>query len=151
MLEWISGNTTWFWLIAGTVLLIGEILLPGVYLLWIGAAAFVTALVVWLVPDMMLLVQTIIFSFVAIASIVATRRYLKNNPMVEERPNLGKRGMQQIGKVYTLADAIVDGTGRVKIGDSLWTVSGPDLPEGDRVRIVSVEGAALTVEAAPAA
>ena len=45
-----------------------------------------------------------------------------------------------------LAEAIKDGIGRVHIEDSVWQVTGPDLPAGASVRIVGAKGPVLVVE-----
>ena len=45
-------------------------------------------------------------------------------------------------------EGIVDGRGRLKIGDAFWRAEGPDLPQGTRVRVVAVDGTAVQVEAA---
>ena len=47
-----------------------------------------------------------------------------------------------------LDSPIVDGRGRVKIGDAFWTAHGPDLPAGTRVRVLAADGGALRVEPA---
>jgi len=52
-----------------------------------------------------------------------------------------------IGRIFTLEEPIVGGNGRVRIDDSVWRISGPDLPSGARVRVASTDGAMLRVEA----
>lgn len=44
MADWLINWTLWHWLILGFILLIGEVLTPGIFLLWWGLAALVTAL-----------------------------------------------------------------------------------------------------------
>jgi membrane protein implicated in regulation of membrane protease activity len=61
---------------------------------------------------------------------------------------LNRRGAQLVGQVFPLESAIVDGRGRLKIGDAFWRAEGRDMPEGTRVRIVAVEGGSVRVEAA---
>ena len=41
----IAEHGTWVWFIIATVLLIGELLNPGVFLMWLAAAAALTGLV----------------------------------------------------------------------------------------------------------
>jgi membrane protein implicated in regulation of membrane protease activity len=48
---------------------------------------------------------------------------------------------------FVLHEAIHEGRGKVKAGDSLWLVSGPDLPAGTRVRVTGQDGVILKVEA----
>ncbi|VEH67605.1 nodulation efficiency, NfeD family protein [Rodentibacter pneumotropicus] len=50
MAEWLTTWTLWHWVVLGFVLLIAEVVIPGVFLLWWGLAALVTALVQFLFP-----------------------------------------------------------------------------------------------------
>jgi membrane protein implicated in regulation of membrane protease activity len=50
--------------------------------------------------------------------------------------------------VFTLEKPIVDGVGTIRIEDTVWRVSGPNLPAGSRVKVASADGADLAVEAA---
>jgi membrane protein implicated in regulation of membrane protease activity len=61
---------------------------------------------------------------------------------------LNRRGEQKIGQRYVLAEAIVHGRGKAKVGDGLWLVSGPDLPVGAMVEVVGVDGTTLVVKVA---
>ena len=53
-----------------------------------------------------------------------------------------------IGREFTLEKPIVDGTGTVRIDDTIWRVAGPDAPAGSKVRVVQADGASLTVAVA---
>lgn len=65
-----------------------------------------------------------------------------------EEPDLNRRGAQYVGRVVPLAEAIESGRGKVCLGDTLWQVAGPELPQGARVRIVAANGNVLAVEPA---
>ena len=45
-----------------------------------------------------------------------------------------------------LSEPIEQGSGRVKVDDSVWRVTGPDAPAGTKVRVTGGDGAVLTVE-----
>ena len=55
MADWLTTWSVWHWLVLGFVLLIAETLVPGVFLLWWGLAAIVTAGVMALVPSLSLI------------------------------------------------------------------------------------------------
>ncbi|MNN80920.1 Inner membrane protein YbbJ [compost metagenome] len=59
---------------------------------------------------------------------------------------LNRRGSELIGRQFALHDAIVGGRGKIRVADSLWLVSGPDLPAGTLVRVNRQDGALLLVE-----
>ena len=61
---------------------------------------------------------------------------------------LNRRAEQFIGRRYVLDTAIVNGQGKARVGDSHWLVAGPDLPVGETVEVVAVEGTTLKVRKA---
>lgn len=64
-----------------------------------------------------------------------------------DEPDLNRRGAQYVGRIAVLEEAIEGGRGKVRVGDTLWLVAGPDLPRGARVRIIAANGTVLDVEA----
>jgi len=64
-----------------------------------------------------------------------------NSPLAEHRV-----GMRFIGRSLMLEQAIKNNLGRVWLGNREWTVRGPDLPVGARVRVTGVDGSVLLVD-----
>ena len=60
-------------------------------------------------------------------------------------PFLNRRSEALVGRVCTLEKPIVDGEGVVRVDDTVWRVTGPDMPAGTHVRIVGADGASLSV------
>ena len=137
----------WTWMILGAVLLALEILLPGTFMLWFGIAAFATGLVT-LVTPIGLQMQIIIFMVTSLISVLIGRRMLRSGGDVSDTPHLNQRGARHIGETYVLVEAIEHGSGKIKIGDSVWSVTGPDREAGTKVRVTGVSGNQLTVESA---
>lgn len=136
----------WTWLVIGLVLAVLELLAPGVFFLWLAIAAAVTALAAFVAPALGWSVHLAIFAVLAVIITWAGKRYVKQTEEPLDHQLLNKRGAQLVGREAVLIDAIENGAGRIKIGDSPWRVEGPDLPVGHKVRIVAVDGASLTVE-----
>lgn len=65
-----------------------------------------------------------------------------------DQPDLNRRGAQYIGRTVTVEEPIVAGRGKVRIGDTLWPVEGPDAAIGARVKVTAVRGTVLVVEGA---
>ena len=59
------------------------------------------------------------------------------------RERLWARGVQMIGRTATLTEPISNSRGRIRLGDTLWRVSGPDLPAGAQVRVTGAADADL--------
>ena len=130
----------WNWMVLGCVLLALEILLPGFFLLWIGIAALITgaiSLLIWDNPWWMWQVQVLVFLVLALNSAYTGNRIMRERRNDTDLPLLNQRSEQLIGKLATLTEPIKDGRGRVRIGDTMWRVSGPDLPAGTQVRVKS--------------
>lgn len=137
-----------YWLILGLALMVFELFNPGAYMLWLGLGALLTALVVLVVPMLSTVWQIILFGLLSLAAILGYRHWRRRHPAVEEsdQPLLNKRAAQLVGQVHMLAEPVADGRGRLKIGDAFWTIFGPDLVAGRRVRIVATDGITLNVE-----
>ena len=139
------------WWILGVALVILEVLLPAFFFLWLGFAAGVVGVLVWLFPEMGWKAQVLWFSAVSVASVGLWHGFLKKHPTVTDQPTLNRRGSQYIGRTFTLTDPIVNGRGRIRVDDTGWQVAGAaDLPAGGQVRVTGVQGTLLLVEAASA-
>jgi len=53
-----------------------------------------------------------------------------------------------IGRRVMVVEPIVNGRGKVKVGDSVWLVEGADCAVGSLVEVVGVQGVTLKVVAA---
>ena len=141
----------WVWLLAATALALAEILVPGVFLIWLAAAAALTGLAT-LAFSLPLAFQLVLFGLFSIAAVYGGRRWYVNNPMASADPLLNDRGARLTGETLVVVADIENGRGRVKVGDSVWACRGPDCPAGTRVRVVGSDGACLEVaHAEPAA
>ena len=58
-------------------------------------------------------------------------------------------GERYIGQMLTLASGISEGAGRAKLGGRRWSLRGPDLPAGAKVRVTGVDGSILIVDRLP--
>ena len=128
----------WNWMVLGFVLLTLEILVPGVFLLWIGLAALVVgalSLMFWNAGFWIWEIQVVVFLALALVSAYSGKRIMGKRGDATDQPLLNRRGDQLVGRTATLAEPITNGRGRVKIGDTMWRVSGPDLPTGTTVRV----------------
>ncbi len=144
--ELLTGPYYWHWFAAGVLLIALEVVVPGASLIWIGVSAALTGVVVLIFQDMGVAYQFLIFAGLGVATALSGRRWIYKVNEESDRPLLNRRGEQFIGKRYTLSDPIVNGSGRLKIGDSTWKISGRDMPAGTAVVITAVEGSALNVE-----
>jgi len=91
----------------------------------------------------------VIFAVVSVAAAVGLRPLLRGLQQRSEDPNLNARGNSLIGKIVVLDQPILGGRGRMKMGDGSWTVTGPDMVAGSKVRVAAVDGTELRVEPAP--
>lgn len=144
MIEQMVQNP-WWWLGLAVLLGIGEIVTPGVFLIWIAGAAAITGALamLWPVP---LAVQFLVFALLCLTAVWAGRRWYAGNPVVSQDPLLNDRVARLVGETATLAEPIVHGRGRVRVGDGVWDCSGPDMEAGAAVRITGATGAVLIVE-----
>jgi len=136
----------WHWLAIGAGLAALEIMMPGTFLLWLGAAAGIVGLVTVMAPGIGWEYQLLIFAVCAVVLIAISVKYFRSHQVETDKPDLNERGQQFIGRQLTLDQPIVNGKGRAKMGDTMWQVSGPDYMRGTRVKVVGVRGTVLEVE-----
>lgn len=145
-MDWLETlDVHWWWLAFGLLLAIAEIVIPGVFLIWLSFAALITGIIAWLVPIGVPL-QVGLFAVLAIVSVFMGKRYLAANPVVPVDAKMNDRGARLVGEMVTITQAIDGGTGRVRHGDSEWLVKGPDAEPGTRMRVTGHDGAVLLVE-----
>jgi membrane protein implicated in regulation of membrane protease activity len=147
MIEFLMNLQWWHWWIAAAVIAAVETFLPGAVAIWFAASAAVVGALVLIVPVPWQL-QLPLFGVLGIVAVVLWRRYDRGRPDTSDQPMLNHRAAQYVGRESTLSQAIVNGRGKVYIGDGAWSVRGPELPAGAHVRVVAADGAILVVEAA---
>ena len=136
----------WLWLIGGVVLLIAELIAPGFFLIFIGAAAIVTGFAALLLPIPIAL-QFALFAVLAFVSArYGGRRAYSMRYDYSADPLLNDRAQRMLGKIVVATQPVDAHSGRVRVGDSEWSARGGPAAPGDRVRIVDVEGNCLRVE-----
>ena len=136
----------WLWLIGGVLLLIMEVIAPGFFLVFIGAAAIATGLFTVLF-DLGSASQFALFALYAIIAVMLGRRFYANRTADSADPLLNDRAGRLVGRVVTVVEAVDDQSGRVRVGDSDWSARGGPADVGTRVRITGVDGKCLKVVA----
>tara|TARA_Y100000296_G_scaffold39782_1_gene45891 strand:- start:75 stop:524 length:450 start_codon:yes stop_codon:yes gene_type:complete len=138
-------ETYWIWLVIGLALALLEMLVPGVYLIWLAMAALAIAVLAF-VSAPPLALQVIAWVSLSLIFAFSARRWLRDRPIVSSDPLLNNRAGRLVGETALVTQAIDSGTGRVKVGDSEWTARGEDAEAGARVRIIGARGTELLVE-----
>ncbi|HHS83138.1 MAG TPA: NfeD family protein [Devosia sp.] len=137
----------WSWVVGGLVLLGIELMAPGGVFVWFGIAAIITGLISFGVT-FSLPVQFAVFGAFSILGLVVWIVLRRRATSDSDNPFLNNRAARYVGTEGFLSEPIVGERGRMELGDSVWRVTGPDLPAGHRVRVVGFEGTLLRVESA---
>lgn len=137
------------WIIAGLALSLLELIVPGVYLIWFGFAAFVVGIAVYFLP-IELTTQLIVFAiasgiFAVIG--VAVYRYVFSKAQVPaEYKNLNNTAEQYVGQLVTVAEDAEDNRTKVKIGDTYWLASCKKaFKQGDMAKVVGVKDSLILI------
>ncbi len=138
----------YFWWIAAGILLLAEMAMPGFFMLWLAVAAALTAIL-----DLFFhftgVQEIFCFAVLAFFCVLASWRFVMNARYSKtDSPHLNQRHHGLVGRSFILDRAIVNGSGKIKVEDTLWDVDGLDMAAGARVKVISVQGMRLMVEAA---
>ncbi len=140
------ANAALIWIALAILLGAAELAIPGVFLVFLAIAAAVTGLAVFALPALTLPLQMLAFAVWSVVSILIGRRWYQDYPVASEDPMLNDRSARLIGEVVTVVEPIIDGEGRVRVGDGVWSALGSDADVGTRLRVTGVRGGKLLVE-----
>lgn len=141
----IGGEAPW-WLAAAVALAIAELLVPGVFLIFLAIAAGIVGIATLALPDLPLAVQLGAFGAWSVVSVLVGRRWYADYPVETSDPLLNDRASRMTGETVVVTEAITGGRGRVRVGDGEWPASGPDAAVGARMRVAGVRGGIVEVE-----
>lgn len=141
--EFLQNHPT-AWLSIGIVLCIAEMIVPGVFLMWLGIAALLTGLVVFILP-IPLAAQLLLFAVLSVATVYAGRRWSGSREIPSDDPLLNDRLARLVGEPVVVEEAIVGGRGRVRVGDGVWPATGADAAAGTRLTVTGAANGVLTV------
>ena len=136
----------WHWWILCGIFLLLEVFVSGFIFLWMAVAAGVVGVALVFIPEMDWKIQLVIFSVLSVASIALFRRYMAKNPTKTDQPELNRRSRQYIGRTFTLQQPIVNGVGKLHVDDTSWRIVGEDMPSGQKITVVDVDGVLLKGE-----
>jgi len=135
----------WNWFIVAVALFVLETIVPGVHFVWFGLAAAIVG-AAGLFIDVSWEWQLIAFAIISCVTVFFVRRYAAPDMAGSDEPDLNLRAEQYVGRVVTVEEAIADGRGKVRVGDTLWAAQGIDAPQGARVKVTGTHGTVLVVE-----
>lgn len=143
--EFIWSLGAWNWFIVAVALFALESVVPGVHFVWFGVAAVIVG-ALGLTVDIAWEWQLITFAIISCITVFFARRYASPDMATSDQPELNLRAEQYVGRVVTVEEAIADGRGKVRVGDTVWNAQGSDAPQGARVKITGSNGTCLLVE-----
>lgn len=143
----ITRYGAWLWFVVAVVLMVLETIVPGIHFLWFGVAAGVVGLLA-LVAPIAWQWQVILFTLFSAVTVLWVRRSTNPDVAKTDEPVLNVRGAQYIGRAVTVENAIQNGRGRVRVGDTIWPAEGEDAPKGASVTVTGVNGTVLVVSTA---
>jgi membrane protein implicated in regulation of membrane protease activity len=137
----------YFWWILAGLLLIGELIQPGFFMIWFAAAAGLTGLIHLYYPQGWVAEVAIFAVLAAVAVAVSWRFVTASWAVTSDQPHLNQRHAGLVGQSYALLEPIVNGRGKIDARGTTWDVEGPDLPKGALVKITGTDGLRLKVKA----
>ncbi|MEQ1719320.1 MAG: NfeD family protein [Hyphomicrobium sp.] len=134
----------WLWFAAAVVLFVLETLVPGIHFLWFGLAAGIVGVLALMLPIAWQW-QLIAFALISVAAVFGVNRYARPELSKSDVPDLNVRGAQYIGRKVEVVEAIRNGRGKVRVGDTQWAAEGEDAVKGAEVEVTGVNGTVLVV------
>jgi membrane protein implicated in regulation of membrane protease activity len=142
----------WIWLALACIFLAMEALvMPSGFLLCLGTAAGIMAVVVFFLPALSWLWSVTLFSLLLVVSgwvwwkLLRKKRGQQSGE--EDEGLLNVKTRQLVGYRAVLDEGVKAGRGRIRVNDSPWPVEADaDYPAGTRVEVTAVNGITLKVK-----
>jgi inner membrane protein len=141
-------TTLWWWCGLGLVLLCMEMLLGTLYLLWLGIAALVMAMLCAFFSEMPLALQALNYAVLSALALAVMRKLEKRKPVLR----VGQAQGEEIGREGIVIVAISPlQPGKIRfsqgvLGSREWVAyANIDIAEQQAAKVVAVEGNSLRV------
>ena len=134
------------WLIAALVLGIAELLIPGVFAIFLAIAAAVVGVAVLVLPGLTIPAQIAAFAGWSVVTVLVGKRWYVDFPVASSDPQLNDRAARLTGQIAVVEVPIGDDGGRVRIGDGSWPARGAFAEAGARMRIAEIRDGVVIVE-----
>lgn len=137
------------WFLAGIVLFLLEMSMPGFVLFFFGAGAWITALASWLLP-LSLNGQILVFIVSSLLSLLTLRRFVQSVFAGDtESPGDDSALAAEGERVVVISDIVPPAEGKVKYSGTSWrAVSDAPIHAGEVAEIVSQDGLLMKVRRA---
>lgn len=133
----------WFWLSLGLILVVVEMVVPGVFFLWFGIGAFITGIVALIFKGIAIKYLTAIFAVFSLIAVFFGRKYFKKTDV---KNGLNDSNAKYFGRKVKAEGAFENGHGRVLMGDTSWeAVSDENISAGQLLYVSGVQDSILKV------
>ncbi len=146
MTELLENLTNWHWFILAVILFVLEVFAPGAVFMWIAIAAAIMGLILSLFTGITWEYQLFLFGILSVASLFVWRKVAGKHTTETDQPQLNRRGIQYVGRTFTLEEPIVNRRGKIRVDDTTWKIEGEDCDVGETVKVIKVDGVVLVVE-----
>lgn len=135
-----------YWLIISLALMLLELIIPGIFLFWLGIGTAVAAAALWIFPTLGATLQLIILAVSIIVSVyigIQFQKKRKNDPADKLNSGLA----EYINRQVTVDKDFINGAGRISVDDTTYNaISSQNPPKGSVVTIVGVQGGRFVVQ-----
>ena len=143
-------DAMWVWGAVGLLLLAIEMGTGTVYILWFGISALCVSIATWILPNMPVALQFLMFTALAFSSLAIWRLNYKKT---ETHSRVGQAQGEEIGRVGTVIEACNPVlSGKIMftqglMGSREWpAIANMEIAAGLQARVIAVEGNTLRIE-----
>ncbi len=143
-------DAMWIWGAIGLILLATEMATGTIYLLWFGISALSVAVAMWMLPNMALALQFVMFAALSISSLAIWKLNYKKN---ETHSKVGQAQGEEVGRVGEVTKACgPNQTGSITftqglMGSREWpAIANENIEVGSNAAVIAVEGNMLRIK-----
>jgi inner membrane protein len=141
---------TWIWLIAGVLLIVTELFLPGLVVCFLGLGAILVAGLRWLGLLTGMVNSITAWFLISIVLLVGLRHVMLKWLPSERTYQMTDEDLEAVGSIVEVVEPIssIDQKGRVRFGGTTWPAISKEgtIPKGKKAKLLLRDNLVWTVE-----
>ncbi len=130
----------WMWWVLTLFFIVFTFYWADLRLLWASLATAVVGALTWHSPDLPMIYQLMIVVLITVGGVLITETFIKKKPGQGGDDEVLPSEDDYVGKVFTLEQPIVNGSGVIDFQGIKLRIRGEDAEAGTQVRIIAVDG-----------
>jgi len=138
----------WHWWVLTLAFVVCAAMFVKMIYIWLTIATVIVGAFAWIDPNTPLHIQLMLFGVITMGGVAITQYFggkqqdetQSDNPEFANQEQAEQQQNKLVGRIFTLEEPIINGSGTLKFDDQVWRLRGKDAAAGSEICIISIDG-----------